>query len=537
MTADRLLVFVFCSLLVAFLVFYLLAVRRSIRNRRLREVEGLFDSGIARSRRTPLGPGFGAALTLLEQGEEIVRRGRESISALAPVVPPPVSGGADAGELRSRMVECLEQDYQGWKVGGAEEFLHGLVGGGGEGIPELLGEMVASLKDRMAEGAGEFLEIAKHVFPGTVADPKENAGAVGEGAEGLLEQGDGLLEPQDASGASDAAQVSGSNQGGGIDAGGIDRTGTEIPKTEVPIATVGVSAVSEGKFVERRRTTPGQAFGDASLGVAGTGGGAVSGSRFRSIPIVGPLVGAFLGRRATDLKRRSDRKVRRAYEEAAASAKSAEDESMRKTYERYRQMALEEAAVFESGIGDFPLPSESVAIKEVATSIRRAAQEDYQSECRAVRDARETAATDGADPWYYPVIGLGIASELQRLLTDKMETEIADLDAEYRPLTRMDDLSIPYMKRVSRATAREGGTLERAVERAAIRIDIFLRKELEDFVLWSSEAKVAREQSLKKLIEVVGRESDRHAKEMDGWVSRLHSLKEEVDREAGLGSG
>jgi hypothetical protein len=530
MTADSLLVFGFCSILIAFLVFYLLADRRAIRNRRLRKVEGLFDSATARTRRLQLNAAFNEALSLLEQGDDIVRRGREGISSLAPVVPPPVSAEADASELRSRMVECLEQDFKAWKIGGTEEFLHGLVDASGQGVPELLQETLASLKDRMAEHPGELLEIAKHVF-GTILDPKENAGAA-------IDHGQALVEPQNAVGVSDAVQVSGSTPEGGVDAGGIDSPGIESPGIEssgieTPIVAVEVAAPGERRRGDRRRSTPGRAYGNASLDGTGTGGGAVPGGRFRSIPILGPLVGAFLGRRVTDFKRRPDRDVRRAYESAVAGAKSAEDESMRKTYEKYREVAIEQAAVFESQIREFPLPSESPGIGELVASMGRAAQEDYRSESHGVRVASERAVAESSDAWFETMLGLGISREARRLLAGKIEREITILDAEYGPFTHADELSIQYLERVGRTAVREGGALERAVERAAIRIELGLPQSLEEFVLWSIGARVAHEQSLKKLIEAINGEAQRHAKEMDARISRLNSLKEELDREVG----
>ena len=453
MTADSALVFGFCLLLIVFLVFYLLEIRRAIRSRRLRELERLFDAGIADIRRSQLKPALTMALQSLQQADEIVRRGRQRISSLAPVVPPPVVGVVEASELQARMVECLEQDYKGWKIGGDEELLVGLVDAGGHRLPELLQQTVASSRNPMGERPGELAAIAKHVF-GKVADSKENSGVV-------VDPGQRVLDPHD--------------------------------------------------------------VGRASVDGTGTGGGAVRGGRFRSVPILGPLI-----------QRGSYRKAQRAYEAATVRLKAAEDESMRKTYERYREVALDQTVVFKNQVRDIPLPSESSAIQEVAAGIGRAAQEDYQSECQAVRDAAETAAADGGDKWYYRVIGLGMWSEAERLLADKVDKEIGAVDARYRPLIQAGDLSTSYMERVGRATALDRGALARTVERAATRIEVLLRQDLEEFVVWSSGAKVAHEQSLKRLIEVVGSESDRHAKEMDAWAGRLHALREEVEREAGM---
>ena len=417
----------------------------------MRELERLFDSATADIRRSQLKPALTMALQSLQQADEIVRRGRQRISSLAPVVPPSVAGAVDASELQARMVECLEQDYKGWKIGGAEELLVGLVDAGGHRLPELLRQTVASARNPAGDPPRELAAIAKHVF-GKVADQQENTGAVAH-------SGLGALEPRD------------------------------VPR--------------------------------ASLDGIGTG--AVRGGRFRSVPILGSFI-----------QRGSQRKARRDYEAAVAGAKTAEDESMRKTYERYREVALEQAAVFKNQVRDIALPSESSAIREVAAGIGRAAQEDYESECREVRDAAETAAADGGDKWYYRAIGLGMWSEAKRLLADKVEKEISAIDGRYSPLIPAGDLSVPYMERVSRSIALDHGSLARAVERAATRIEVLLRQDLEEFVLWTSGAKLAHEQSLKKLIEVVGCESDRHAKEMDAWADRLHTLREEMEREAGL---
>jgi hypothetical protein len=413
----------------------------------LRELERLFDSAIADIRRSQLKPALTMALQSLQQADEIVRRGRQRISSLAPVVPAPVDGAADASELQARMVECLEQDYKGWKIGGAEELLVGLVDAGGHRLPELLQQTVASARNPMGERSGQLEAIAKHVF-GKVADAKENA---------VVDSGHGVVEPRDVA----------------------------------PASPDGI----------------------------GTGTG--RSGRLRSVPILGSFI-----------QRGSQRKARRAYEAATVKAKAAEDDSMRETYERYREAALEQAAAFKNQVRDIPLPSESSAIQEVAAGIARAAREDYESECREVRDAAETAA--GNDKWYYRAIGLGMWSEAKRLLADKVETEIGAIDGIYSPLIQASDLSVLYMERVSRATALESGSLARAVERAATRIEVLLRQDLEEFVLWTSGAKLAHEQSLKKLIEVVGSESDRHAKEMDAWADRLHILREEMEREAGM---
>jgi hypothetical protein len=131
------------------------------------------------------------------------------------------------------------------------------------------------------------------------------------------------------------------------------------------------------------------------------------------------------------------------------------------------------------------------------------------------------------------MLGLGISREARRLLAGKIEREITILDAEYGPFTHADELSIQYLDRVGRTAVREGGALERAVERAAIRIELGLPQSLEEFVLWGIGARVAHEQSLKKLIEAINGEAQRHAKEMDARISRLNSLKEELDREVG----
>jgi hypothetical protein len=365
------------------------------------------------------------------------------------VVPPPLDGAANASELQARMVECLEQDYKGWKIGGAEELLVGLVDAGGHRLPELLQQTVASARNPMGERPGELAAIAKHVF-GKVTDQREDVGAV-------VDSRQAVLEPHD-----------------------VDRASPD-----------------------------------------GIGTGTGRGGRLRSVPILGSFI-----------QRGSQRKARRAYEAATVKAKAAEDDSMRETYERYREVALEQAAIFKKQVIDIALPSESSAIQEVAAGIAKAAREDYESECREVRDAAETAA--GTDKWYYRAIGLGMWSEAKRLLADKVEQEISAIDGRYSPLIPAGDPSVPYMERVSRATALESGSLARAVERAASRIEVLLRQDLEEFVLWTSGAKLAHEQSLKKLIEVVGCESDRHAKEMDAWADRLHTLREEMEREAGM---
>jgi hypothetical protein len=213
----------------------------------------------------------------------------------------------------------------------------------------------------------------------------------------------------------------------------VDLTAAE--STMADLIKADLTAAGDSSLRDRGRTAPGRAHANSSPNVTRTGKGAVRGGLFRSIPIVGPLVGAFLGRRSTDhaetsnqlkatdqpksvdhLRRESYRTARRAYESAVSSAKSAEDESMRKTYRRYREVALEQAAVFRSQIEDFLLPTESSAIKDMAASIRRAAQDDYQSECQAVRMAAEAAAKDRPDAWLYTMLGLGTSRGAERLL-------------------------------------------------------------------------------------------------------------------------
>lgn len=517
--SHDLLIILGSCLTAALLAGYLIKIRPSIRNRRVRKVEHTFESNLATSRRCPTTSSRSAIVSSIRQVDDVVRRGKQRISSLAPVVPPADNGVSDTSELRSAMIDCLQEDYKGWALGGSEEFLYAILQISGHSTPELLVQVLESIKNRVAEHPGEILTIGTHILR-VVAKPSV------ENTDQLIEYCQGFFEPHEML-VIDGAELSGFVTDGGSDALGVDFSG-------VPVITAFRSFLREYSLLDKGRTTPTRALKNVSLDVSGTGIGGLIGTFLIPIPIVGTVVGAVLLRSLTDhFKRGPYRKALKAYESGAASAKPLEAQSMRKMYRGYRDKALELTTVFRSELEDFCLPSESPAMKAIAADIRRAAKDDCQLARSEVRSCAEATLGSHDDTWYDHLLGLAISPRLRTILDNRVQRELGVIDARYLPLIEAGDSIVYCLERASRTPLAEGGALVDAIEQGTVRINTLLHQCMEDFVLWSGKAKILHQQSLQRLIETIKEESTRHSREMDEWINRLRSLKEAVDLEAG----